>query len=884
MAAKSFSFFLSGIILCLCSVTLFAQAKPELRGFDERVFQYHFDRADRELDPASWIREARLGIGLARAGWERTALEVYADPELRAAALEEVERWSEAELEQRYARWLFKRFFGGASGDTAKLLDAALDEANRRYAYHTDDEGNILYGETGDPEAVRPFEGRSVEEDRQLWRSHVSGVEAAELRRHSLSFASAFPELLSFIGEENRESFEEQFRELSAASLLQKKAEFEALLDREERLFIARRTGDVWSLRRQSENGKASVISSQLIAGAQAVCAGGISALEERIEAARTGTGDLSLAGAEWLSAFEEQFDRGLKAWSEAEERFIIRRMEWERDSGEHFLEGEEAWKTAFSELERERFAWEEQAKELFNSGEQLFAAVSRQLESAIAEAREEFLRDAALRTYNGAERAGAWVDMYVTGNAVMAEARDSVEFWLSRFVSGSPAGGMENGTLAAWVQQIVDRGGITTYREVKVKILGQTIENKIEQFVPLTEMQKIAGRELLRWSVLYTQYRNRSGEALAVLEQEFGVALGMDRGALTAVLGSDSESFFLDEYQVELLRAKAIAGYWEQRLDIAQAVSAYAEELTAGRMTEEESLLQWRDSKSRYDAAITAYEEAQNRLKDAGSGLETVRAELQNAAAELAAAERSLEELNNRYADQMAAYQVNSGDFILEELGAYYVSLIQLTENRLTGDTYYTSYLRAEQQYADAYILRDAWVVLKDIVETAGEAETGDETGSGTGGETINEAARETRQLQLAFLSAPSAADWYFATAGKEGTEAEKKALEEEGLLNRLKREALEVPGNAGQLLAVYRDLSPYAPAAQREAADYARRALGMIFAEFGIESAGEELPSMASISDALYQYETDSDMIPAAALASFFIRIDEETEVLPI
>jgi hypothetical protein len=39
-----------------------------------------------------------------------------------------------------------------------------------------------------------------------------------------------------------------------------------------------------------------------------------------------------------------------------------------------------------------------------------------------------------------------------------------------------------------------------------------------------------------------------------------------------------------------------------------------------------------------------------------------------------------------------------------------------------------------------------------------------------------------------------------------------------------------------------------------------------------------------MASISDALYQYETDSDMIPAAALASFFIRIDEETEVLPI
>jgi hypothetical protein len=55
------------------------------------------------------------------------------------------------------------------------------------------------------------------------------------------------------------------------------------------------------------------MIAGQLIEEVGGFYTRGIAALEERIEA-EAGTGDLVLAGREWLDAYREQFERGLKA------------------------------------------------------------------------------------------------------------------------------------------------------------------------------------------------------------------------------------------------------------------------------------------------------------------------------------------------------------------------------------------------------------------------------------------------------------------------------------------------------------------------------------------------------------------------------------------
>ncbi|MDR2143487.1 MAG: hypothetical protein LBP29_03860, partial [Treponema sp.] len=826
-------------VLCTVIGVLGAQTIPGVRGIDQGIFQYHFEKADRETNPVSWMEQARLGRELALGSWERTALALYEDPVLREEAAGELARWSEEELERRFVEWLSKRFLGEGSGGMALALLQAADTANRIYAYHTDDEGNIIYNDdSGDPEAVRPFEGRDAEADRLAWRGFVSGAGETELARYGNTLSAYLPELLFYVPEEKREAFQNGLVSAYSQVLSARETEFKALLDREERLFVARRTGDIWSLRKKSENESASAISARLVKEADALCAEGIASLEQRIESARSGSGDLSLAGGDWLDAFREQFDRGLRAWETAEEQFLIRRMEWERDSGEYFLTGQEAWQNAFTELEKERLAWEEKAGELFRSGEKLFSDASEQLGRAIAEARAEFEKDAELRIGNGVERARSWVDMYVTCASVLAEARESVDFWLSRFVNGSHPS-LDGGTLATWAKNILGSGR------------------------HLNAEQQMAGQELVRWSALYSQYRDKAAEAKAALEQEFALALGTNSGGLTGVLSAASEDFHLDEYQLEILRAKAVAGYWEQRLAVAEAVSVYAEELTAGRLTEAESLAEWRNAKAGYDAALEAYSTVREQLGEANLSVAEAREEMRGAALVLEGAERRLEELNGKYALQMASYRINSRDFILEELGSYYASLIAQREKREQDDAYYTGYLKALRNYSDASNLAESWGKLESIVL---ELEDG-----------------ELRAMKLALLGAESAADWYFAFGGKEASAEERRLLEDEGLLGRLEREAEGGPGKAALLLEVYRELAPYSQAAQREAVSSALKGMKRIFAEYGITAADGALPSIGLAGKALFDYADEREAGREKTAAEFFVKIDKETAFVP-
>ncbi len=161
------------------------------------------------------------------------------------------------------------------------------------------------------------------------------------------------------------------------------------------------------------------------------MCAKGINEINTKIEQAYAGTGDLSLLGEEWLQLYKEQFDRGLKAWEEAEERFFIRRIEWERDSISLFSEGEEIWSAAFDKFNEEYQKWELKAKELFDAGEQLFKNISDNLEKNIADAKVEFEINKNMRVGTGTEKVKALIDMYITSASAAISAKENVQYWL---------------------------------------------------------------------------------------------------------------------------------------------------------------------------------------------------------------------------------------------------------------------------------------------------------------------------------------------------------------------------------------------------------------------------------------------------------------------
>ncbi|MDR2371248.1 MAG: hypothetical protein LBD71_07185, partial [Treponema sp.] len=556
----------------LFSQAVFPQTRPDKEYFDrafqdyKAVFDYHFSRADREINPGQWLETARRGMERAFGAWEAMAAE-FSGSALFLEMKEELNVWSEAELENRFSQWLLDRFFGAAVSRAAEEMAAAVQESHLRYTYHLDEDGNILHDEqTGDPLVIRPGES-DFDLDRKGWLED-SG---AGFERGSAYYSNAliflYPELLASIPDEKREAFEEKLSAAVSLAPLNLWKEFENMTAREERLFTARRTGDVWSLRKKSGDEAAAAFTARLIDETEQICRESIASLETRIEEASAGAGDLALAGAEWLEEYREQFNRGLKAWEEAEERFFISRIEWEQEAGLRYTEGEKAWTEAYNRFETERQKWEQSAAALFESGEALFVKASENLEKAIKQARAEFEKETRLRVEAGSERAGAWVDMYVTAGGMVAAARENIRFWNNW--SGS---------------------------------------------------ESVKKKEIEAWTDLYNSYIEKALEARSALVNDFNIVMGT--GTLADILseGVSSEDFNLDEYQMELIRAKTVAAYWEKRLAVAEAVSAYAEELTAGRMTDAEGVKAWENARSAYDESVAQYEYALAKLRSAGA------------------------------------------------------------------------------------------------------------------------------------------------------------------------------------------------------------------------------------------------------------------------
>lgn len=718
---------LSAAFAAFAALGLFAQTFPDAKSFERSRFDFAFTRADRETDADRWLEEARRALSTARSAWERTAEALYGNAADFARARSEVSDWSEKALEERFAAWLADRFFGREAASLKALVERENADANARYLYRTDAEGNILYDEaTGDPLLIRPGDqdAGTVEADRFARDETLRGGADAALGSYSARLEALRPELLSLIAEDRRESFSALLSAAEVAARGRAGRILDAYLVQEERLFIVRRTEDILSLRRKSESEAASSIVEELARATAASCDQGIRNLQARIEDASAGAGDLAVAGSDWLAEFRTQFERGLSAWTEAEESFMARRLEWERDAAIAFNQGNEAWTAAFDRLTIERRAWEDKARALLESGSETFARASESLERSIAEARAEFERDAALRSQASGERARAWVDSYLACGAVVASARDSVEFWLGKIGWNKESDpGLGDSGFSAWF-------------DAKRQALGSH-----EAFA-----------EIERWTALYGDYLEKARRARDALVGDFGLAIGSGVGELRDVLdpGAASEDFHLDEYQIELLRAKAVAGYWERRVGVAQALADYAAERSAGRATDAESLAAWTAAKAAYDAAARGYEAARSELSAAASGVSAARDAVSAAAEALAEADRVLEELNAEYALKMAVYALGSNDFLKADIAAKYQDLLEQRGllNGTGSQALYAAYLERAQALGFGETIEYAGELLHEIV--AGAA----------GGISLSEADRRARAIFVPVSSADLLSD----------------------------------------------------------------------------------------------------------------------------
>lgn len=667
---------------------------PPAIGFDSVAYEHAVAMADLEREPGRWMLVARTRADRELARWELVASEAYPNDREEAGARGELAAWSDGYIADRFAEWLEERFFGEEAGRLRGLVSEAASMANRAFLYVCDDDGAVSFDDAGDPITLARGEDEAFASDTDSWLELTGAAVREALSRFDLeaeaSLRAHLPELAAFI-RADPSRYESIAAKAAASARGRVAVELDALWAREERLFVAKRESDSWSLRKRSDGEAADSIVAALIADAGGACDAALESLRDRIDGADGTTGELALYGADWLDSFEEQFDAGLERWSDAEERFMVRRLEWERDAATAFADGGTAWSEAYDRLEAERSAWEIKADELLSSGERAFAGASERLESSIAEARAEFERDAAERGLASSARASAWADVYVQSGQAAMGAKEGAEYWLSALGAGELRVG--SAELAAWLDGA--EAGASGTRSESIAKARECVER-------------------------YDEFMARCAEARARLIDDFGLAIGSGAGSLVDVLaeGTDSLSFCLDEYQVELLRAEAVEGYWSSRTSIAEAVCSYAEDLSSGRATAGDTAAGLAAARAAYDEAASAYDLARSGLARAGDGIG-------EASEALGAAGDALEEAGLRLERAASAYSAlmvelasgGNGEWLRSELLTRYRALVEsagLSADASSG---------GEAELLAAYYGKAIECGLGQAVEAAGQA-----------------------------------------------------------------------------------------------------------------------------------------------------------------
>ena len=721
----------------------------DVRGFNKNIFDNSFSRADREINPERWLAEAKLGLSQAIYSWELIAAGLYEDPLLYEKAKNNLEKWSNEELEARFSDWLIGRFFGEAAEKTIIKFSQNLSSTQKKYSWHLDGEGNVIFDDkTGDPLVIRPNDdNREFSEDIIKWQNDTKKIISNASMSYENIITQLFPELLAYIPPELRESMTALIHETVSVKNNAIKREFENIAAREERIFTSRRTRDIWSLRNKSENEAAKLFTERLISETDAICKSGIEELNIRIEQAEAGVGDLALLGEEWLRLYKEQFERGLKAWEEAEERFFIRRIEWEQDSFKLFSEGEETWLSAFNQFEEERKRWELNAKELFQAGEMLFINLSEDFEKNIAEAKKEFELNMALRLDEGSTRVKALIDMYLTYASTAVRIKETINFWQKEAfeVPNDPDNSdflalLTNEMKNLWqdatakykhdsdikedIKKLIDAKDNLKYNPYSYAYKDLLIENydnlikQIEEkynfkydssYDPgkyYSEIQKVIKgsmslEEQLKYAAeknylympvfnteaineiltLYYSYNSYLGKAVEIrdnIQNNYAELLGT--GALKDVLASDvsSEDFYLDEYQIALLRAKALVLHWEKKTEISKAVLNYSDDLSANRITEAEGIRAWEEAKNIYYKSLADYEIELNKLNEAGSNIQKQQEVLLALSQKLQEEENKLNILYDEYKSIISLSLYKNDNYYLSNLNKYYQNLVE--------------------------------------------------------------------------------------------------------------------------------------------------------------------------------------------------------------
>ncbi|GEM_PF-6737333 len=687
-------------------------------GFDKKSLNIYLDRADLSRSREEWQRIARQGVEIVTARWEEEYLltiDLPGDEELIENNKNQLQYTLDTIVKVRFKDWLIDKFFNERVILNPGIIYGEINRANRQYLFETNEDGSLKLDSAGDPLLKKE---ENLEEDGRAWDTLVKRALDDALENLEGRGAAWKGELLGLLGNDGNgaSSINIDVQFTSKLELVKKsyRNELNRIFRMEEKRFNAKRRRDQFSLKKKSEDRSAASVAKNIIEDTKENLSAGIESLKKNIEVSKGQTRTRGLEASreinaeKWREDFERVFEAGMNKWKSAEKELLLNRMEWERNAGKAFAEGEREWKKAYGELVRAKQDWQSELNSIVNRGLVLWQDKEDSLARAIEDSKVELETAIRTRSANLSGQLDGLIEIYIKSANMIKQSDDSIEFWKESKSPESPS-------------------HIESWKAIKKKY-SQYRKEAEKKLISLYGITLSDGGLGAVWAAGATGVGATGTDTVDATDTgtaaagTIGLEDGLDRFADSAGIFTDdpllnidadsmNDTIFLDNYQAELLKAKAIKEYWDKQYNIALSVYNYARDTSSNRPTEAETAREYQQALSDFGQARKRYEDSVDELKEAGKTLSSVKGKLADIQVELAEREKELEKALDEYNIKLSMLKTENGDYFKKQISGFYGNLLKAhglmadglqaeSGEETTEESLYTEYFTASRLF----------------------------------------------------------------------------------------------------------------------------------------------------------------------------------------
>ncbi len=715
--------FASLLFTCvIISWSVFPQTIPLLPSTNHALLEVYIDQAASTRTRNDWLRIARGGFESVLAEWEAAAALVITDSRVLQSGRKKVLKDLEQSLSTGLSEWAVTQFRNqhdprGFSDFWVQMREAALTATfeSRSGEFIKDEKGRLV---------VIKADRETLAEDSAAFKNFWDELIDQKVDDWYSGAQTAFSELLLDFGSEEA-AILETYRQSTLSSLKQSYSrELSKMTRLTESAMIHYRLKNI--VDSDSDAGGQDVIPSEtraMLNQVQNDAEAGLTRLKDGLnvnqDAPEVKKADID--AARWRASFREELEKGILLWREAEERLLMNRIEWEKKAGYDLVLTRKRWDKAFRELAEANEKWLDDYQRIWNEGQDRWEIQSRQMQNTLENARSEMASNINGRHDSMVQRVSTLVDILGQSLIMMSTARENFAYWMNK--------------AAPYSQQTLEQ-------------VSWDIEDLRARYNRAVNLKKYSHG--LRWSFLffndkageqarywlediYNVYLERAQDVRADLYQTYNLSVfgesGLDEMGLkdltSELKNGQWEQIFLDDYQVELLKARAAASYWEKELEIAAAVTRYAEKPSSILGSEEEKNevdRAWTESFDAYQKALETYQAGIKKLEMANLDLKENSRKLTEVQKILTGYREELAEARAVYQNEILLKELDSSRYFKEQIRDSYVRLLELygltDDEKKSTESFYMDYLNKNRAYEGEFSLSQTSLLVTELIE----------------------------------------------------------------------------------------------------------------------------------------------------------------------